>query len=207
MLQVSKIIPQGAGLAAVLVKRASSMTLDWQVRQKSRFNSTDSLGRMLNICLTTGTVVRGGDVLLTEDGALIKVIAAPQAVLRITHCANHGAPCDLLRAAYSLGKRQVPTEIRPDHLKILPDQILAEMLSAMHFIVHEVNEAFEPDGNSYGTVDTARDDEHAQASSARPAMQPAHVHGPDCKHDHGHNHADTTKPVAIQIHKFKPRSH
>ena len=89
MLQVSKCIPQGQGLAPVLVKRAATVELDWDVRQKSRFDATDSQGRLLGVFLPRGTVVRGGDVLLAEDGSLVRVLAAPQAVLRITHCSQH----------------------------------------------------------------------------------------------------------------------
>ncbi len=78
MLQTSKLIPQGQGLAPVLLKRATTIELDWDVRQKSRFDATDSAGRALGIFLPRGTLVRGGDVLIAEDGSLVKVIAAPQ---------------------------------------------------------------------------------------------------------------------------------
>ena len=79
-------MPQGKGLAPVLLKRAATVELDWDVRQKSHFDATDSQGRLLGIFLPRGTVARGGDVLVAQDGSLIKVIAAPQAVLRVTHC-------------------------------------------------------------------------------------------------------------------------
>ena len=62
MIQVSKVIPQGRGLASALLKRAATVELDWDVRQKSRFAATDSTGRELGIFLPRGTVVRGGDV-------------------------------------------------------------------------------------------------------------------------------------------------
>ena len=68
MLTVSKIMPQGAGLAPVLLKRASTVELDWDVRQKSRFDATDSSGRQLGIFLPRGTLVRGGDVLVADLG-------------------------------------------------------------------------------------------------------------------------------------------
>ena len=62
MLTCSKLIAGGQGLASVLLKRASSLSLDWDVRQKSRFETTDSLGRSLGVFLSRGTVIRGGDV-------------------------------------------------------------------------------------------------------------------------------------------------
>ena len=124
--------------------------LDWDVRQKSRFDTTDSQGRQIGVFLPRGTAVRGGDVLVAEDGSLIKVIAAPQPVLVITHCSEHGTPFDLMRAAYHLGNRHVPIELKPDHLKIEPDHVLAGMLRSMHLIVREADEAFEPEGGAYG---------------------------------------------------------
>ncbi len=135
----------------MLLKRAATVELDWDVRQKSRFDTTDSTGRHLGIFLARGTVARGGDVLVAEDGSLIRMIAAPQSVLRITHCTAHGMPYDLIRAAYHLGNRHVPIELKPDHLKIEPDHVLADLLRAMHLIVKAVDEAFEPENGAYAS--------------------------------------------------------
>ena len=173
MLQTSKLIPQGQGLAAVILKRASTVELDWDLRQKSRFETTDSAGRSIGVFLPRGTVVRGGDVLVAEDGSLIKVLAAPQPVLRITHCGDHGTAFDLIRAAYHLGNRHVPIELKPDHLKIEPDHVLADMLRAMHLIVHSVKEAFEPENGAYATG------AHGGHS---------HAHGEHDHHEHHHGH-------------------
>jgi urease accessory protein len=222
MLQISKLISQGAGLAPVLVKRAATVELDWDTRQKSRFDATDSLGRLLGVFLPRGTLVRGGDVLLAEDGSMVKVIAAPQQVLRITACATHGSAFDLTRAAYHLGNRHVPIELKPDHLKIEPDHVLADMLRAMHLTVQQVEEAFEPEGGAYSAGG------HGHSHAATPAPAKAHVHGPDCNHGHEHSHApaaaaapaphvhgpdcnhghshapQTIKPVVIQMPTRKP---
>jgi urease accessory protein len=196
MLQTSKLIPQGAGLAAALLKRASTLELDWDTRQKSRFEATDSAGRTLGVFLPRGAVVRGGDVLVADDGSLVRVVAAPQAVLKITHCPQHGTPYDLIRAAYHLGNRHVPIELKPDHLKIEPDHVLADMLRAMHLIVHAVDEAFEPENGAYASGGHAHsghghDHEHghshsheAPKRSAIPIVAAPHVHGPGCGHDH-----------------------
>jgi urease accessory protein len=169
MLAINKVIAGGRGLAPVLVKRAATVELDWDVRQKSRFDATDSTGRHLGVFLPRGTVVRGGDVLLAADGSMVRVIAAPQPVLVITHCSEHGTPFDLMRAAYHLGNRHVPIELKPDHLKIEPDHVLAGLLRSMHLIVNETAAAFEPEGGAYG---------------AQAAQHHAHDHG----HDHGHGH-------------------
>jgi urease accessory protein len=181
MLTINKLIPGARGLAPALVKRAASVELDWDVRQKSRFDATDSSGRALGIFLPRGSVVRGGDVLVAEDGSLILVRSALQPVLVVKHCSEHGAPFDLLRAAYHLGNRHVQLELKPDHLQLEPDHVLADMLRQMHLIVSEASAAFEPESGAYAAGGSA----HAHAG---------HDHGDgyahEAKHDHGHDHHD-----------------
>jgi urease accessory protein len=177
MLTLNKLIPGGRGLAGVLLKRAPTVELDWDTRQKSRFDATDSSGRALGVFLPRGTVVRGGDVLVAEDGSLVRVQAAPQPVLRVTHCAHHGTPFDLLRAAYHLGNRHVQLELKPDHLQLEPDHVLADMLRQMHLIVSEANAPFEPEAGAY-----------AAAAQTAAAHDHGHDHARDHGHDHGHGH-------------------
>ena len=213
MLTVNKLMPQGRGLAPVLLKRATTVELDWDVRQKSRFDAEDSGGRRLGVFLPRGTLVRGGDVLVAGDGSLVRVMAAPQKVLRITPCADHGSPFDLVRAAYHLGNRHVQIELKPDHLKIEPDHVLGDMLRSMHLIVVDAVEAFEPEGGAYAAGG------HSHGSHDHgPARAEPHVHGPDCTHDHdhghdhghghghGHAHAPAPAPAVVQFHKTRPES-
>ena len=198
MLTVNKLIPGARGLAGVLLKRAATVELDWDVRQKSRFDATDTQGRTLGVFLPRGTVVRGGDALVAEDGSIVVVKAAPQPVLVVTPCAAHGSPFDLVRAAYHLGNRHVALELQSDHLKLEPDHVLADMLRAMHLIVNEQQAAFEPESGAYaagghGHHDHAHD--HAPVRKPVPiavtAAAAPHVHGPGCGHDHhGHGHDD-----------------
>jgi urease accessory protein len=177
MLTVNKLIAQARGLAAPLLKRAHSVELNWDIRQKSRFDAVDSAGRQLGIFLPRGTAVRGGDVLVADDGSLVVVKAAPQPVLVVRHCSEHGQPSDLMRAAYHLGNRHVAVELKPDHLKLEPDHVLAALLRRMHLIVTEENAAFEPEGGAYeGGHDHGHGHDHA------------HDHGHDHGHDHDHGH-------------------
>lgn len=214
MLTVNKLLAQGHGLAPALLRRAATVEVDWDVRQKSRFDATDSTGRALGVFLPRGTLVRGGDVLVGEDGSLIRVLAAPQPVLVITPCADHGSAFDLVRAAYHLGNRHVQIELQPDHLKIEPDHVLADMLRAMHLTVKEAQAAFEPEGGAYAASG------HAHGGHGH-GHEHAHGHAPGhdghdhatCGHDHSHDahsHAPATaagstpsaargKPVGIPV--------
>ena len=212
MITVNKLVPAGRGLAPVLLKRASTVSLDWDTRQKSRFEASDSLGRRLGVFLPRGSVVRGGDVLVAEDGSLVRVDAAPQAVMLVRTCPHHGSAFDLTRAAYHLGNRHVQIELQPDHLKIEPDHVLGEMLERMHLIVTQEQAAFEPEAGAYagghghghehagshghGHAHNHTDAPvHAHAAGGARAVpipvreaEQAHVHGPGCSHGHDHHH-------------------
>lgn len=174
MLIANRCIPQAQGLASALLKPSASVTLDWDTRQKSRFDCTDNQERRIGVFLPRGTVIRGGDVLLTQCSQFIQVVSAPQSVLRITPCAQHGSPFDLVRAAYHLGNRHVPIELQPTHLHIEPDHVLAAMLRMMHLTVEPVSAPFEPESGAYAS-------NHGQAHGH--AHSHSHSHGPH-SHDH-----------------------
>ena len=165
MLNVGRLIPKGRGLSRVLLARAASVSLDWDTRCRSRFAATDSQGRELAVFLARGTVVRGGDVLVAEDGSLVRVLAKAQPVLVVRRCPEHGGTSDLLRAAYHLGNRHVALEVQAERLQLEPDHVLAELLRRMHLLVSEELAPFEPESGAYA-------DGHA------------HRHG----HAHGHAH-------------------
>jgi urease accessory protein len=179
----------------VLLKRAPTVQLDWDVRQKSRFDATDSAGRTLAVFLPRGTAVRGGDVLVAGDGSLIRVVAAPQPVLVVRACADHGSPFDLLRAAYHLGNRHVALELQPDHLKLEPDHVLAEMLRLMGLDVDEAQLAFEPEGGAY-------------AGGQGHGHSHGHSHGhDDPSHPAGHSHEGTHAHGRSHDHAHHPHEH
>jgi urease accessory protein len=201
MLTVSKLLPNGRGLAPALLKRAAAVVLDWDTRQKSRFDIEDSQGRTLGVFLPRGSVVRGGDVLVAEDGSLVKVIATPQPVM-VVRAAEDGSPFDLLRAAYHLGNRHVALELQPDRLQLEPDHVLADMLRQMHLSVTEELAPFEPEGGAYA-AHAGHDHGHDHAS---PGTEAAKAHDP---HDHsGHGHAaHATGAVAAHRHGHEGKGH
>jgi urease accessory protein len=180
MITASKRVPAGRGLAAPLLRRATHVSLDWDVRCKSRFDCTDSSGRALGVFLPRGTVLRGGDVLVAEDGSLVRVDAAPQPVLVVRAPAGNDRLV-LLRAAYHLGNRHVTLELQPDHLKLEPDHVLAELLRAMGLHVEARESAFEPEPGAYAAPGHAH-------GTAPPDHGHGHHHGQGHHHDHDHDH-------------------
>jgi len=201
MLIANKLLPAGSGPARALLRRAATIEMDWDTRQKSRFVAADSHGRDIGVFMARGQVVRGGDVLVCEDGSLVAVKAKAQPVMVVTACPDHGSAIDLLRAAYHLGNRHVPLEVTPTRLQLEPDHVLAEMLQRMGLVVETVEAPFEPESGAYGTpvaaadghsqghrhehdLGQAHDRDHAHGHGQARDHDPGHVHGPDCGHDH-----------------------
>jgi urease accessory protein len=175
-IRVGKRVPGGRGLSAALVRRGSEIELDRQARGESRLRIADSRGRALELDLPPGVPLRDGDVLVGEDGSLIRVKAAPQPVLAVTPCPEHGSPLDLLRAAYFLGQRHVALDLRADRLLLEPDPALADLLRRRHLIVSEASSPFDPEADA--------DDGHAHEHAHGHAHGHAHAHGAGCGHDH-----------------------
>ena len=98
-------VPPGA-VPAYVVKLA------YEERRRARQLVTLEGGTELAVLLPRGTVLCPGAWLQTEGGALIRVEAAPQAVLVVT-APDH---LTLTRAAYHLGNRHTPVEVGPDYL-------------------------------------------------------------------------------------------
>jgi len=187
-LVASKLIAGGRGLAQALLRRAATVSLDWDTRQKSRFEAIDSTGRAIGVFLARGTIVRGGDVLVAEDGSLVVVEALAQPVLVASAAKTSQTPAlDLARAAYHLGNRHVALEVRADRLVLEPDHVLAELLRRMGLHVAETRGAFEPEAGAYDAASTHGHGGHDHDQSH--GHDRAHDHDHEHQHGHGHDHA------------------
>jgi len=176
MLMVEKLLPGGRGIAPALRARAARLALDWDRRSKSRLAATDSSDRSLGVVLPRGTQMRGGDVLVADDGSMIVVEAAPQPVLQVRAPVGPAGPFLLMRAAYHLGNRHVPLQLTPEVLTLEPDPVLADMLRRMGLTVEERLAPFEPEGGAY-------------------TAEQGHAHPHTHSHAHPHAHAHAHDPL------------
>jgi urease accessory protein len=196
VLHVNKLLPQGQGLSAVLLKRAATVALDWAARQAGEFEAADEGGRVLKVCLPEGPALREGDVLVAEDGSLIRVRAAAEAVMEVRPCPDHGSPRDLPRAAYQLGQRHVPVAVHGDRLTLRADAELAALLRAQHLEVTDAHGPFEPEtawrsGRDHGHHAHHAHHHHGHGHHDHEHGHEHHEHGPGCNHDHDHGHGHT----------------
>ena len=189
-----------AKLAPVLVKRAPTLTLPYDARCKSRFAATLDTGEEVGVVLPRGTVLRDGDMLVADDGGLVRVIAAAESVLRVSASDR----LTLTRAAYHLGNRHTPVEVGADELKLEADPVLEDMLKRLGSQVERVQLPFQPESGAYGGGHRHGHDEtfaddyalaqrvydehhgHAHSHDHAHAHSEDHAHDHDCGHDHGH---------------------
>jgi urease accessory protein len=102
-------------------------------------------GTEAGLFLPRGTVMRGADRLIAEDGTAIGVRAANQALIRVT--ARN--PLAMVKAAYHLGNRHIPVQVANDFLQLEYDYVLLDMLKGLGVEAHEVLAPFEPEGGAY----------------------------------------------------------
>ena len=95
--------------------------------------------------LERGTVLRGGDRLLTDDGRVVRVVAADEALME-AHCDSAE---QLARCAFHLGNRHTPVEVRTGALRFAADEVLAGMLRGLGARVAAITAPFEPESGAY----------------------------------------------------------
>lgn len=142
----------------------ATLTLPFELRQKSRLKATLDNGIEVGLMLQRGGLLRGGDLLRAEDGVIIKVVAAAESVSKVTH----NDSLMLMRASYHLGNRHVPLQITKEYLCYTHDHVLDEMVKGLGLQVECIMAPFEPEGGAYGG---------------------GHKHSHDEDHHHSHQHS------------------
>ncbi|MFM0017736.1 urease accessory protein UreE [Paraburkholderia azotifigens] len=188
MRTIDKLLGAHIKLAPVLVKRAPTLTLAFDARCKSRLAATLDSGEEVALLLPRGTVLRDGDVLVADDGGLVRVVAAPESVLYV----RAKDVLTLTRAAYHLGNRHTPVEVGTDYLKLEYDPVLADMLKRLGALVDQVEMPFQPETGAYGGGHRHGHDETFAEDYALAQQVYGEHHGHAHSHDPGHEHHDHT---------------
>ena len=128
----------------------AELVLPFELREKSRLRATLVSGEEVILMLPRGSVLRGGELLVGDDGRVVRVVAAPEATYRI-ECNSATA---FARCAYHLGNRHTAVEIvetPSDHyvLRILADTVLKGMLEGLGAQVTSEQTPFEPEAGAY----------------------------------------------------------
>lgn len=161
---------------------ADSVVLDFDDRHRRRMAMTGTRGLEFLLDLETAVALRGGDALVLEDGRLVEVVAAPEPLIEI----RGTEPAHLVRVAWHLGNRHLPTQITARGLRIRRDHVIVDMVKGLGARIIEIEAPFDPEGGAYAAV--AETHNHAGHGHAHHDHgHHGHDHG---KHDHaGHDHA------------------
>jgi urease accessory protein len=175
---------------------ADTVVLDFDDRHRRRMAMTGTRGLAFLLDLENAVALRGGDALVLEDNRLIEVVAAPEPLIEI-----RGAdPQHLVRLAWHLGNRHLPTQIMAKGLRIRRDHVIEAMVKGLGARVIEIEAPFDPEGGAYaagGHAHAVESDPHRHAHdhAAHDHGDPRHHHDEHCDHDHhhGHSHAHDRK--------------
>jgi urease accessory protein len=119
------------------------VVLDLAGRRCRRHVVRTKAGETVLIDLAEAPSLKHGQGLLLEDGTVLRVEALPEPVIEIR------GP-DLVKIAWHLGNRHLPTEIREDALRIRPDHVIETMLEGLGASLERLEAAFEPETGAYG---------------------------------------------------------
>ena len=121
------------------------LILPYDLRQKARQRVRLQSGREAALFLARGAVLHDGDLLVSENGLRLKVVAARE---RVSIAQIDDAP-SLARIAYHLGNRHVAVQVKRDRLIYLHDHVLDDMVRGLGGAVTVATQPFEPEEGAY----------------------------------------------------------
>jgi urease accessory protein len=180
---------------------ADTVVLDFDDRHRRRMAMTGTRGLEFLLDLENAVALRGGDALVLDDGRLIEVVAAPEPLLEIKGTDPH----HLVRVAWHLGNRHLPTQIMAKGLRIRRDHVIEAMVKGLGARVIEIEAPFDPEGGAYaggGHADATERGSHDHAAHDGSSHDQGdhhhdgHHHHDDHHHhdehcDHDHHHGDS----------------
>jgi urease accessory protein len=164
--RATQVLPAGGWIART-ARHVVTLDFDDRFRRRRRYVAGDGFAFLLD--LEEATPLRDGDGLLLEGGGVILVRAAPEPLVEVTAA----TPALLMRLAWHLGNRHLPTEIQADRLLIRDDHVIVSMLQGLDAALRKVDAPFNPEGGAYGEHNRQPGHHH-------------HHHGHDDGHDHHH---------------------
>lgn len=186
MKRASAVLPKGSFADDAVV---GEVVLDSEARLRRR--AVLSAGRQQFLLdLPELVPLNDGDGLSLDGGGVIRVLAAPERLVEVTA----KSPAELVRIAWHLGNRHLPTQLMDDALRIRPDHVIEDMLTGLGATVTKIDAAFDPEGGAYagghehGHHDHGHDHDHGHGACCGHDHGHDHAHGHDHDHDHGHVH-------------------
>ncbi len=153
------------------------VTLDREDRYRRRAVLTGAAGLTFLLDEPMAIHLRHGDGLELEDGRIVEVLAEPEEVVEI----HADDTAHLVKIAWHLGNRHLPTQLMGNTLRIRRDHVIEDMVEKLGGRLTRLSAPFDPEGGAYGHGRTHGHD-HGHGHSHD------HHHGHSQDHGHGHDH-------------------
>ena len=124
---------------------ADRVVLDAQGRHRRRIRLMTVAGQVLLLDLPEATRLKDGDGLQLEDGSWVGIEAKPEPLLEISAPDPHA----LIRIAWHLGNRHLPTQLLPGRIRIRDDHVIAEMVAGLGGTATKLSAPFDPEAGAY----------------------------------------------------------
>jgi urease accessory protein len=135
----------------------ATLVLPFELRSKSRLRTVLDTGEEVAILLERGSVLRGGERLLGENGRIVEVVAAPERVSNV----SAADPWQIARVSYHLGNRHVALQIGAGFVRYQHDHVLDDMVRGLGLDVCVEDAPFEPEAGAYGGHAHGHTSDHA----------------------------------------------
>lgn len=142
MRRVVEIRCAGEWNAVAAVDR---VVLDSADRHRRRVVLTGERGNAVLIDLPQPTMLKDGDGLVLDDGAIVQVVGLPEPLLEL----GMRTPLALVRLAWHLGNRHTDVQISGDRLRIRRDHVLEDMAAGLGASVTPVEAPFDPEAGAH----------------------------------------------------------
>jgi urease accessory protein len=127
------------------------VTLAFVDRHRRRLRLVADSGNPFLLDLPRVQHMADGDGLELDDGAYMRICAAPERVLEI----EADGPAGLLRLAWHLGNRHLPVQALEGRLRIRDDHVIAGMVEGLGGKVTRLSAPFDPETGAYAGTDPA----------------------------------------------------
>lgn len=176
MIRVKEILAAGTWEGAP----ADSVVLDREDRHRRRAVLDCAGGTTALLDMPKAVHLHHGDALMLEDGRLVAILAAAEELVEI----EAATADELLRIAWHLGNRHLPTQLVPGALRIRRDHVIEDMVARLGGRMTPLVAPFDPEGGAYGhgTVE-GHDHGHDHAGGPSRGHAHDHAHDPSALHD------------------------
>jgi urease accessory protein len=122
-------------------KAVDRVMLDAGDRQRRRVVLAGERGTHFLLDLEKPAILRDGDGLVLEDGAIVRVVAQFEPLIEL----GAATPSQFVRLAWHLGNRHIDVQIEDDRLRIRRDHVLEEMAAGLGASVTLIQAPFDPE--------------------------------------------------------------